>query len=213
MATQMISRMIACSHSHLFHPFCPRQSSTEKVSNVVLYVFGAAVACWALYQMSRPSSPPPPLGSAPLTASPRRRSTFDLAGKCSKPSRSTSGALSTEKESKANPTSDEIADHFCNIIKAARKQPGKPIAYDWTQKDSPVSDSTPRLTVTFMQLPTDEGTEKQEVALVANSALIGQYIRWTSKVESYIRSGHYPEGMELKTLLEVLNTRPLVFKD
>lgn len=217
MATQMISRMTTCSHYHLLHPFCPRQNSTEKVSNFVLYAFGAAVACWALYQISRAGSSSSHRTLEPqdaaLVESPPHRSALELTRKFSKPPRSTSTALSTEKGTNATPTSHEIADHFCRIVETARKQPGKPVAYDWTQKGSPVSDSTPRLTVTFMKLSTEGETVKEEVALIANSALPGHYIRWTSKAESNIRKGHYPAGMELKTLLDVLSARPRVFPE
>ncbi|MBS0649421.1 MAG: hypothetical protein JSS10_09405 [Verrucomicrobia bacterium] len=211
MPTKILSSMTVCSHSHLLHPFCPRQNSTEKVANFVLYALGAAVAFWALYQMNRPSSPPPPLGSAPLSASRPLSGALELARKFS--SRSASAAISAEKGGKAPPTPNEIADHFSYIVETARKQPGKPIAYDWTQKNLPISDDTPRFTVLFMQLEIEAGIAKEEVALIANSALPGQYIRWTSLAESDIRKGNYPERMEQKILLQVLNARPIVFTD
>jgi hypothetical protein len=201
MVTKIISPMTACSHSHLLHPFCSRQNSTEKVTNFVLYAFGAAVACWALYQMRQPSSSPSrrTLGpqDAALQQSAPRRDTLNLAGKSSEQAAPAKANVSLQKGVKVTPTPDEIADHFCNIVKAAAK--GQPVAYNWEKKNLPVSQDTPRFRVISV---------RQEEVFILNTAAHGLCLRWTPQVESNMRKGIYPEGMERKTLLEILNAKP-----
>ncbi len=81
MATKTISQMAACSHYHFFNPFCPRQTSSQKVANVFFYALGAAVI-WISYQALRPrtNSVTPQVGrqDAPLTGSPHLKAALTL---------------------------------------------------------------------------------------------------------------------------------------
>lgn len=124
----------------------------------------------------------------------------------------------------AKVTHIEIADHLHNIIEAAKKQtPGKPVLYDWTVKDqTSVSETVSRFSVTFLKkaevdIFCSESVKRtceltEEEAIIINSAVPCEVIKWTSLRESYIRQyGFYSARLKLETVLKILKARPGVF--
>lgn len=284
MITKAISQMTACSHYHFFNPFCPRQTSSQKVANIFFYALGAA-AIWFSYQalqartnsgttqrgalgpssakmgarelFSRPIDlvrPLKPDESTIATLIPTENDidrlaemvgvSLDTIQKRAKPSvNSGETAKGFIQESEfivdvirkdwkvakaANVTHIEIADHLNNIVETARKQPGKPVSYDWTTKSSVASEQIPRFLVVFQKKKDDmietdifrsEGVDRlkglsNEEALIMNPAIQGSCIRWTSVREDYIcKYGFYAVGTELKGILDILKAKPLVISD
>lgn len=118
-------------------------------------------------------------------------------------------------------THAEMADHIRFIIKAARENKGKAVAYDYTTKTSdPASVNTPWFSVAFYkktekQIERDifrkvgeEGESSNEEALIMNSVLPMEQIRWTPIRERYIREyGFYSLGMKFSSLLQVLQKK------
>jgi len=128
----------------------------------------------------------------------------------------------------AHVTHIEIADHLHNITEAAKKQPGKPVSYDWTTKSFDANKDTPRFMVIFQKsndemMETDifrpkgidrqQGSSKEE-ALILNPAVQGPCIRWTAAREDYIRKyGFYATGTRLEDVLGILKGKPLVIPE
>jgi hypothetical protein len=79
MTTKTISQTAACSHYHFFNPFCPRQTSSQKVAHVFFYALGAA-AIWFSYLAFRSRTysvaPQRPPQDSPLAASPPIKETL-----------------------------------------------------------------------------------------------------------------------------------------
>lgn len=65
MAVRSLSK-IACAHSHLWHPFCPHQPLSSKVTNVFFLALGVVVGCMVYRAIRRSFVVAPPLPKPPV---------------------------------------------------------------------------------------------------------------------------------------------------